>query len=563
MFELSVACKYLVPRWRQLSVSIISLVSTLVIALVVWLIVVFFSVKDGLENSWIDKIIALTAPVRITPTEKYYQSYYYLSDSVSANSDYTSKSIGEKLHAALTDPYDPETDEEPPANWPAPDRSQGELKDLVKQAYTAAATLPGIKGLKVSDYETTIANMRIRLLRNAGTQGHSSQQFLEHAAYVGSFDNDTRTIATALYPLSTADFTNLLHMQAVGNDNIKEDSPDSILRIEGEALHKRLHSFFEQIDVTALRAPTNGWRIPPSLYPESAHFEAAAVLKDKKITRLVVPANTKDLPNLLQSLKNEGTSVVAAHVMLDKGKITATLLNEESQPLGSLVPIQLAAGTLIKTTLIENTWKHAITPADLRFTVHDEIQGMPIKGDVILGKLEIAAAKMHNEGQLTVAARHGEGNRGIDLPSDPTIGEAILLPKSFREAGALVGDHGFLSYYSPTPSTVQEQRIPVFVAGFYDPGIIPIGGKYILASRALTASQAISRRASPPASRSRSESSRPVSARTSCGPLLQSRTNSRSYQPLSIITLAIPSASAPSVPGRTRSHRSALPASPT
>ena len=49
MYELSVARKYLVPRWRQLSVSVISVISVLVIALVVWLIVVFFSVTNGLE----------------------------------------------------------------------------------------------------------------------------------------------------------------------------------------------------------------------------------------------------------------------------------------------------------------------------------------------------------------------------------------------------------------------------------------------------------------------------------------------------------------------------------
>ena len=41
-------------------------------------------------------------------------------------------------------------------------------------------------------------------------------------------------------------------------------------------------------------------------------------------------------------------------------------------------------------------------------------------------------------------------------------------------------------YFTPTASSVQEQRIPVFVAGFYDPGIIPIGGKYILTNKDIT-----------------------------------------------------------------------------
>lgn len=73
------------------------------------------------------------------------------------------------------------------------------------------------------------------------------------------------------------------------------------------------------------------------------------------------------------------------------------------------------------------------------------------------------------------------------MPDAGALGDPILLPKSFREAGALAGDQGYLSYLSPTPSSVQEQRIPVFIAGFYDPGIMPIGGKYLLAGRELTA----------------------------------------------------------------------------
>src|SRR5215471_16960580 len=114
MFELSIAFKYLTPRWRQLSVSIISLISILVIALVVWLIVVFFSVTYGLERNWIDRLIALTAPVRILPTDAYYNSYYYRVDSISSASGYAQKSIGEKLQAAKSDPYDPYQDEELP-----------------------------------------------------------------------------------------------------------------------------------------------------------------------------------------------------------------------------------------------------------------------------------------------------------------------------------------------------------------------------------------------------------------------------------------------------------------
>lgn len=61
-------------------------------------------------------------------------------------------------------------------------------------------------------------------------------------------------------------------------------------------------------------------------------------------------------------------------------------------------------------------------------------------------------------------------------------GEGILLPKSYRNAGVLLGDRGFFSYQTATASAIQEQRIPVHVAGFYDPGILPLAGKVALAN---------------------------------------------------------------------------------
>ena len=166
MFELSVAFKYLVPRWRQLSVSIISLISILVISLVVWLIVTFFSVTHGLERGWVQKLIALTAPVRIAPTDAYYKSYYYLADSISSESNYTRKTIGEKLLSPSADPYNPDFDQEIPANWPLPDLDQeGSVKDLVKQAFQTIENIDEVAGLRPSEYEMTVANIKLKLVR--------------------------------------------------------------------------------------------------------------------------------------------------------------------------------------------------------------------------------------------------------------------------------------------------------------------------------------------------------------------------------------------------------------
>lgn len=277
MFELSVALKYLLPRRRQLSVSIISLISILVISLVVWLILVFFSVTNGLEKIWVEKMVALTAPVRVMPTENYYNSYYYQIDSLASASGYTPKSLAEKRKSAQADPYDPEIDEEIPRSFPKNDK-----KDLVKEAFKLIEAIPGVTA---TEYEMTVATLKLNLLRK-GTQSTLSQ-----TAYIGTFD-------------------------------------------------------------------------------------ASNPLWDKTI----LPFEEADLKN---------------------------------------------------------------STANLRL-------------------------------------------KNYVLPTDARLGEGVLLPKSFKEAGVLVGDRGWISYWAPTTSTVQEMRQPIFVAAFYDPGVIPVGGKFVLASDHLT-----------------------------------------------------------------------------
>lgn len=97
--------------------------------------------------------------------------------------------------------------------------------------------------------------------------------------------------------------------------------------------------------------------------------------------------------------------------------------------------------------------------------------------------LEIAEGKVTKQESPFWAHQRAfpDGTKEYVLP-----GNGVLLPRSFRDARVRVGDKGYLSYYAPTTSSVQEQRVPVFVAGFYDPGIIPIGGKYVLTNQEIT-----------------------------------------------------------------------------
>jgi lipoprotein-releasing system permease protein len=163
LFELKIALKYLIPKAKSLSTALISLLSVVVISLVVWLVLVFLSVTKGIEQNWLKKLTSLYAPLRLSPTEEYYQSYFYRVDSIAAASNYTLKTIGEKAMATASDPYNAEVDAEVPLYWPKPEKC-----DLVKGAMVELAQIPG---LKFQDYEIGGALLKLEIHRD----GHTSQ----------------------------------------------------------------------------------------------------------------------------------------------------------------------------------------------------------------------------------------------------------------------------------------------------------------------------------------------------------------------------------------------------
>lgn len=392
MFELAVAWKYLIPRRRQLSVSIISLVSICVIALVVWLMLLFFSITSGVERHWISKLVAVAAPVRITPTPAYYNSYYYQVDLISAASGYRHKSLTEKRRAGGGDPYDPLYDSELPPTWAAADRAEdGTLRDLVGETFSLINGLSlKFPKLRAQEYETAFANLRLRLARP------QSVAFLNQALLIGSLDPQQATLHSSLLPITTEDVHNVLHQLGTPRELSQEDSPSEHYRPNHARMREALREFFASLDITALRVPSGDGQ---SLLPEGT----------------VIP------------VKFLASSIDHAH------RVQQLLFKPE---------------------------KESMTP-------------------VALGNLAIAAFSVR-KGNTPFWVSHDSSE--IHLPESHTEvqGESILLPKIFRDAGVLIGDRGYLGYQAPSLSTLQEQRLPVYVAGFYDPGMLPMGGKLAL-----------------------------------------------------------------------------------
>lgn len=96
---------------------------------------------------------------------------------------------------------------------------------------------------------------------------------------------------------------------------------------------------------------------------------------------------------------------------------------------------------------------------------------------------DVVLAKANPESPMWI---HRDTKGQLVLGSDLLPGEAVVLPRTFHDVGVRLGDRGYVSFYTPTASTIQEQRLPVYIAGFYDPGIVPTSGKLILTNPEMT-----------------------------------------------------------------------------
>jgi lipoprotein-releasing system permease protein len=473
MFELSVASKYLLPRWRQLSVSIISLISILVIALVVWLIVVFFSVTDGLEKTWTRKLTALTAPIRITPTDAYYRSYYYQVDTVSFASNYASKTIKEKLEASQTDPYDPTLDTEIPVFWSLPDKDpQDRLKDIVKLAYGAIHAIPDIRP---QDFELTMSHIDLKLIRSVlPNQRFSTEATISYPAYVGNFQSDHPHLNDTLLPLRHQDVQNVLHLLNYQFDpSVEEPNPSQAPPL---VFKQRLKTFFEGVNITSLSLPSQGWTLPLSFLKQETEWEAYAIHKNGHILRLIIPVTVGQKNAVQASLNQQHLDYLTGRLKIQKTGLTFTTVDNQTAITAS-IPLILMGSLNFPVEVIASSIEQAHRLEDVLFQGRFTIQGKTLTGLIPYRGLDIGAFTLLQE--TSPFWVYYESGRFI-LPHDAINGHAVLLPKSFKDAGVFVGDHGYLTYIMPTTSALLEQRLPIYVAGFYDPGIIPIGGKFIL-----------------------------------------------------------------------------------
>ncbi len=456
MFELSIALKYLIPRRKQLSVSLIALLSVAVISLVVWLVLVFLSVTEGIERNWLQKLTTLNAPLRITPTQHYYSSYYYHIDEVSSNSGYTVKNIAEKIQAQNSDPYSPLEDGELPAHFPKPDLGgDTTLKDPVKGLYATLSKLKQNRAdLVYQDFEISGALLRLQMLRPGnGLTDEKTQSYLTQVSYLASFPDHCPGLHSLLLSPREQDLNHLINLSAHSTELSRQDSPALTQKTDQETAQKRIRKLLSQVVIKELKPHYPLWQFPSSLLPENQILKAAAIYRSGKLIRIEIPTEGT-VENPINLWKENDQLFIGNHPN-DKEKIP------QNTPL-------LSHGQL----LLHVEGVSARNP--VVFKIKTALQGVSLRGEVPLRGLEIAKADFNTKNKSPILSVNEEKET------------EVLLAKSYLDSGVMIGDRGYLSYSSSTSSSLQEHRLPIFVAGFYDPGILSVGNKCILVPPSVT-----------------------------------------------------------------------------
>lgn len=434
MFELSFIKKYLTPKKGQLSVSLIGLLSVIVITLVVWLVVLFLSVTEGIEKNWQTKLTALNAPLRLTPTEEYFSSYYYNIDKYSEASSYMSKTIGQKARALLTDPYNPEIDESLPFGLYQMDTKS----DPVKEAFGALDEM----GLTYQDVELSGALLRLDLFRKdlSSPMPADIKSQLTNVSFLASFAEKNPSMKNLILPPNENDLNQLLQF---GKEKLA----------------------LPHAKIRELKTASELWNIPSSLLEEGKSYVAECYKHENTITHVLIP----DSPTKSQLGKIER-----------RGKyLFYTEQGSPEYPLDLKTPIFSYGNLRFDVLGIDGGQYH----------VKGKLQNQTITGVVPFSGLLVAKAdfQTHFAEKPTVSPLWPYFQKsGEAILPQSELENGILLAKNFQDNGVRIGDSGYLGYSSPTAMGTGEVHIPVYVAGFYDPGIMAVGNKCILVPEKIT-----------------------------------------------------------------------------
>lgn len=477
MFELSILRRYLLPKRKRMSLALIALMSVFVISLVVWLLILFLSITEGIEKNWLGRLTSLNAPVRITPTEEYYRSYYHLIDEHSYAAGYEKKTFHEKLTSKITDPYDENIDSELPLYIPKPVKGpKGGILDLAKEVKYSLASIPqDVTKIQSHDYQMAGALLRLTLARPSVDRPHSivpSLNVLTQAAYVNSIPLNKGPLHSLITKPSTADINHLIYLANIDrNETATDIAVDNKEKLANKTLAERLLPILNNLSIKAFETKSR-FSLPAEVITdpivafakkrrgEIFYFMIPEKVDEKLADDSLTKGVLKRINGNLIFLENGGSEELSVDV-------TAPILLREKVPF---------TGQIDHLSLLDS-----VLLTDILISVKIPLQGQIFETVVPWHELTIADTHIENE-----FSRPPETAPPWAYFVDGTLvlkEGGVLLPINFKEQGCLIGDDGYFSFGKTSPLMVSEQRQKVYTSGFYDPGVISTGARYILTSR--------------------------------------------------------------------------------
>lgn len=430
MFEFSIALRYLLPNKSHKTLSFVGILATVVISVVLWLLFVFVSITQSIENQWLSKMTALSAPLRIKPSKTYFNSYYYQIDEHAEASNYRIKSLKEKLDSQFSDPFDPDIDENI-AHLPLPHRDEsGQLIDPVKRLFQI---LEKNKSKFIfNEYALSAGALHLNLKKDG--QGQTLNQVL----YLTSFAKQALSQGQLIDEWDVDDVNHLFKNESLESSFIP------------------LETLIKFIDIEKIELEPFTLKLPKNFNLKSNYEALAEYNAEGGIKKLMI-------------LSEKGSQSHRSPFL--KYGLFNTKENTFNHQKLKNEPVYLSQVDHISLEGIKNTQEGR------KFLFKGYFNKTPYHFELSSFDFKITQAKIiKSSKELIYSLLEAPFNQG---PSP------VLAPKNFKEQGAKVGDKGYIAYGAKTLSGFQEMKTPVIIAGFYDPGIFSVGAKVIVAPRHL------------------------------------------------------------------------------
>lgn len=451
-FELRIACSYLMPTRLNWSRSLMSLLSIFVVSSVVWLAMVFLSISAGLQQLWIKKLIAIDAPIRIRPTDHYFNSYFYNIDFLSQKSDYQHKSLIEKARLPNCDLYDSALDGPLPDDFPPPDLDRrGNLKNPVKALFASLNQVPNIEFADGSTaYANTVIDVQELSKNETALQRRSYHQMsliapiIWRSELVEQLQNQSKEDWPAFFDR----WFDLIEPQSDANQGV----------------------IWRHLKIAAAHTTPEGLILSPHGLPRQGTFEAIAS------DDLLHLCQTKGELDQLKERLGGNAHRVKGHLH----NMQIAIDGSEKTNWSLIYHGPLIVATPPSPSGTESHWRQ------IPVTFTSNIQGLVTTFHGLLGQVVIEDVQAQNKESWAsaIAAALRENNSAKAALSKSAAQQRVfgaLFSANYRRNGVCVGDLGTLQRSVITPAGVQMEELCIMVCGFFDAAMMPNGTKTILA----------------------------------------------------------------------------------